>query len=162
MSTVSPKEKNLLLVTVVVVLYGFAALSFKKQVANWKVAQRVYATAQKELSEENALIAARDDWSARYEQVRELMPVFRLHKIFGVKDAMEDLFGGLLVVVEDRGKHCALLVDELLGQQQVGAKAIKSGVEKTQGVSGGAILGDGRVGLILDPQEVAALGRKLK
>lgn len=91
----------------------------------------------------------------------ELMPVFRLHKIFKVQDAVEDLFGGLLVVVEDRGKHCALLVDELLGQQQVVAKAIKSGVEKTQGVSGGAILGDGRVGLILDPQEVAALGRKL-
>ena len=76
MNAVSPREQNMLMVTVVIVLYAFAALSFKKQVANWKAAQRVYATAQKELQEENALIAARADWAARYEQVRELMPVF--------------------------------------------------------------------------------------
>ena len=76
MNAVSPREKNMLMVTVVIVLYAFAALSFKKQVANWKAAQRVYATAQKELQEESALIAARADWAARYEQVRELMPVF--------------------------------------------------------------------------------------
>ena len=66
----------MLLVTVVLVLYAFAALSAKKQIANWKVAQRVYATAQKKLLEENALIAARDEWNARYEKVRELMPIF--------------------------------------------------------------------------------------
>jgi hypothetical protein len=59
MSTVSPKEKNMLMVTAVIVLYAFAALSFKKQVANWKAAQRVYATAQKKYGEESALIAAR-------------------------------------------------------------------------------------------------------
>jgi len=76
MSTVSPREKNMLLVTVVIVLYAFAALSAKKQVANWKTAQRVYATARAKLQEENALIAARNEWVARYDQVRELMPVF--------------------------------------------------------------------------------------
>ena len=76
MSTVSPKEKNMLMVTVVIVLYAFAGLSFKKQVANWKASERVYVTAQKKLQEEKALIAARDEWAARYEQVRELMPVF--------------------------------------------------------------------------------------
>ena len=76
MNAVTPKEKNMLLVTVVIVLYAFAALSFKKQIQNWKVAQRVYATAQKEFLEEKALIAAREEWAARYEQVRELMPIF--------------------------------------------------------------------------------------
>lgn len=91
----------------------------------------------------------------------ELMPIFRMHRIFDVPDAVENLLEGLLVVVEDGDRHCALMVDELLGQQQVVAKAIRSGLEKTPGVSGGAILGDGRVGLILDPQEVAALGRKV-
>ena len=89
----------------------------------------------------------------------ELIPVFRLHRIFGVPGAVEDLFKGLLVIVEDRGRHCALLVDELLGQQQVVAKSVRSGIEKTPGVSGGAILGDGRVGLILDPQELVGMAR---
>lgn len=80
MSTVSAKEKNMLLVMVVIVLYAFAALSFKKQVANWTAAKRVYATAQKKFLEEKTLIADRDEWAARYEQVRALMPVFPYDK----------------------------------------------------------------------------------
>jgi two-component system chemotaxis sensor kinase CheA len=51
-------------------------------------------------------------------------------------------------------------VDELLGQQQFVAKSLGDGVGKVQGVSGGAILGDGRVGLILDPSEIASLARQ--
>lgn len=80
MSAVSSREKNMLLITVVVVLYGAAGLSFKKQVANWKAEQKVYATAQKKLKEEKALIAARGEWAARYEEVRDLMPVFPYDK----------------------------------------------------------------------------------
>lgn len=80
MSTVSSREKNMLFITVVIVLYAVAALSFKKQMASWKAAQKVYATAQKKLAEEDALIAARDEWTARYEQVRDLMPVFPYDK----------------------------------------------------------------------------------
>lgn len=80
MSTVSSREKNMLFITVVIVLYAVAALSFKKQMAGWKAAEKVYATAQKKLAEENALIAARDEWTARYEQVRDLMPVFPYDK----------------------------------------------------------------------------------
>lgn len=76
MSAVSSRDKNMLVITVVVVLYAFAALSFKKQLANWKAAQRTYVTAQKKLQEESALIAARGEWSAKYEQMRDLMPVF--------------------------------------------------------------------------------------
>ena len=76
MSTVTSREKNMLLVAVVAVLYAAAALSYKKQVANWKAAERIYQSAQKKVQEERALIAARDEWSARYEQMRDLMPVF--------------------------------------------------------------------------------------
>jgi two-component system, chemotaxis family, sensor kinase CheA len=88
----------------------------------------------------------------------ELLPVFRLHRLFGVKSAIEDPTRGLLVVVgsDDR---CALLVDELLGQQQVVAKSLGNGIGKIQGISGGAILGDGRVGLILDTAELISLAR---
>jgi two-component system chemotaxis sensor kinase CheA len=89
----------------------------------------------------------------------ELMPLFRLYRLFGVVGALEDPTRALLVVVADGTRRCALLVDELLGQQQVVAKSLGNGVGKVQGVSGGAILGDGRVGLILDPSEIVALAR---
>ncbi|NLT66312.1 MAG: chemotaxis protein CheA [Acidobacteria bacterium] len=89
----------------------------------------------------------------------EMMPIFRLHRLFGIESAIEDPAKGLLVVVGDEERRCALLVDELLGQQQVVAKSLTKAVGKIQGVSGGAILGDGQVGLILDPGEVAAQAR---
>ncbi len=76
MSTVTSREKNMLMVAVVAVLYAAAALSYKKQVATWKASERIYRSAQKKVQEERALIAARDDWRARYEQMRDLMPVF--------------------------------------------------------------------------------------
>jgi two-component system chemotaxis sensor kinase CheA len=90
----------------------------------------------------------------------ELMPIFRLHRLFGIYSAIEDPAQGLLVVVGDEDRRCALLVDELLGQQQVVAKSLTKAVGKIPGVSGGAILGDGQVGLILDTSEVAAQARK--
>lgn len=89
----------------------------------------------------------------------ELMPIFRLHRLFGVAGAVENPVQGLLVVVGDGNRRCALLVDDLLGQQQVVAKALGDSLGKVQGISGGAILGDGRVGLILDPSEIVALAR---
>ncbi|HEY3267040.1 MAG TPA: chemotaxis protein CheA [Armatimonadota bacterium] len=90
----------------------------------------------------------------------ELMPIFRLHRLFDIRGAVEDPTKGLLVVIGNEGRRCALLVDELLGQQQVVAKALGNGMGKVQGVSGGAILGDGRVGLILDTTELVALARQ--
>ena len=88
------------------------------------------------------------------------MPIFRLHRLFQVAGATEDPRRGLLVVVGDGTRRCCLLVDELLGQQQVVAKSLGDGIGKIQGVSGGAILGDGRVGLILDTAEIVALARQ--
>jgi two-component system chemotaxis sensor kinase CheA len=90
----------------------------------------------------------------------ELMPLFRLHRLFDVPGAIEDPTKGLLVVVADGKRRCALLVDELLGQQQFVAKSLGNGIGKIQGISGGAILGDGRVGLILDVPELVALVRQ--
>jgi two-component system, chemotaxis family, sensor kinase CheA len=90
----------------------------------------------------------------------ELMPIFRLHRLFGIRSAIEDPVKALLVVVGDQERRCALLVDELLGQQQVVAKSLTRAVGKIPGVSGGAILGDGQVGLILDPGEVIAQARQ--
>jgi two-component system chemotaxis sensor kinase CheA len=76
-----------------------------------------------------------------------------------VANAVESPLNGLLMIVGDGAKRTALLVDELLGQQQVVAKTLGDGLGKVAGVSGGAILGDGRVGLILDVNETVALAQ---
>jgi len=89
----------------------------------------------------------------------ELMPVVRLHRLFDVANAVQSPLDGLLMIVGDGHKRTALLVDELLGQQQVVAKTLGDGLGKVEGVSGGAILGDGRVGLILDVNETLALAQ---
>jgi len=79
-----------------------------------------------------------------------LLPLVRLYKLFGTVPVTEDPTESLLVIVEEDGKKCCLLVDELLGQQQVVIKSLGEGLGKAKGVSGGAIMGDGKVSLILD------------
>jgi|MudIll2142460700_1097286.scaffolds.fasta_scaffold04861_2 two-component system chemotaxis sensor kinase CheA len=90
----------------------------------------------------------------------KVLPIFRLHRLFNIKDAVEDPTRGLLIIIGEGNQRCALLVDELVGQQQVVAKPLGDGIGKVQGIAGGAILGDGRVGLILDPQGIALLARQ--
>jgi two-component system chemotaxis sensor kinase CheA len=89
----------------------------------------------------------------------ELFPLFRLYRIFRVPNAVEDPTRGLVVVLRSGNQSWGILVDELLGQQQVVAKALGSALGPVPAVSGGAILGDGRVGLILDPDSLIALAR---
>jgi two-component system chemotaxis sensor kinase CheA len=90
----------------------------------------------------------------------KVLPIFRLHRLFNIKEAVEDPTRGLLIIIGEGSQRCALLVDELVGQQQVVAKSLGDGFGKVQGISGGAILGDGRVGLILDSQGIALLARQ--
>ncbi len=90
----------------------------------------------------------------------KLIPIIRMHQLFCLDGAAQDPYGALLVVIDDGARHSAVMVDELLGQQQVVAKSLGEGVGKVAGVSGGAILGDGRVGLIIDPGGLAAMARE--
>ena len=90
----------------------------------------------------------------------ELLPIVRLHRLFQIADAATDPTAALLVVIGAGGRRCALLVDELLAHQQVVAKSLGAGLGAVPGLSGCAILGDGRVGLILDPAQIIALGRR--
>ncbi|MEO6444249.1 MAG: chemotaxis protein CheA [Gemmatimonadaceae bacterium] len=89
----------------------------------------------------------------------EVMPLVRLHRVFGVLHAVQDPTKALLIVVGDGSQRTALLVDELQGQHQLVAKSLGDGIGRVSGISGGAILGDGRVGLILDVNELLALSR---
>ena len=80
----------------------------------------------------------------------ELLPLFRVHRLFSVKADSEDPTKALVVVVRDDHKRCGILVDQLLGQQQVVIKSLGEDIGRVPGISGGAILGDGNVSLILD------------
>ena len=90
----------------------------------------------------------------------ELIPIVRLHRLYGVPDAVQDPYSALLVSVETEDRRCAVMVDELLGQQQVVVKSLGHGLRHVPGVSGGAILGNGRVGLILDADGLCKLSRQ--
>ncbi|MBN2308076.1 MAG: Hpt domain-containing protein [Candidatus Hydrogenedentes bacterium] len=79
-----------------------------------------------------------------------LLPLFRLHRLFNIDEAEQDPARALVVVVEDENRQVGLLVDELLGQQQIVIKSLGETLSGLQGISGGAIMSDGRVGLILD------------
>ncbi len=79
-----------------------------------------------------------------------LLPLVRLYRRFGVQPRSEDPYESLLVVAECEGKQFCLLVDELAGKQEVVIKSLGESLKNIPGIAGGAILGDGRVGLILD------------
>ena len=90
----------------------------------------------------------------------ELLPVFRLHRLFDVPDARTELTSGLLVVIGEGKKRCALFVDDLLYQTQVVTKLLGKGLNSVPGVAGGAIMGDGTVGLILDVSGMIGMARQ--
>jgi two-component system chemotaxis sensor kinase CheA len=79
-----------------------------------------------------------------------LLPLIRLHKRFDVIPRTEDICDGLLVVCEFSGKRFCLFVDDLQGRQEVVIKSLDESFKSVKGLVGSAILGDGRIGLILD------------
>ncbi len=80
----------------------------------------------------------------------EYMPVVELERVFQVPRFEFNGGSPIMVVVEAEGSRVALMVDELLGQQQVVIKNLESNYRKVPNVSGATILGDGKVALILD------------
>ena len=91
---------------------------------------------------------------------RETLPLIRLARLFGVPGASEDPTAGLVVLVEHEGRRSALLVDGLLGQQQVVIKSLETHFRRVDAIAGASILGDGRVALILDVAGLIALARR--
>jgi two-component system chemotaxis sensor kinase CheA len=84
-------------------------------------------------------------------KVREsLLPLVRLNRLVSVDDAVSDPARALVVVVENEGQKCCLMVDEVLGKQEVVIKSLGERLKYVRTLAGGTILGDGKVGLILD------------
>ncbi len=78
------------------------------------------------------------------------IPVVRLDQLFGVAAEAVNRPGAIGVVVRDGQHRYCLLVDALLGQQQVVLKPMGALVGNTPGICGGTVLGDGRIALVLD------------
>ena len=95
----------------------------------------------------------------RLVQVRDsLLPLVRLGELFGLPHET-DPCSATIVVIEDAGSRVGLMVDTLLGKQEVVIKSLGPAFASVRGLAGGAILGDGRIGLILDAHGIVELER---
>ncbi|MHC4872666.1 MAG: Hpt domain-containing protein [Planctomycetota bacterium] len=86
-----------------------------------------------------------------------LIPIIRLGKVFENNESETELTSSLIIIVENNQKQVGLAVDELLGQQQTVIKSLGEGIKQIDGISGGAVMPDGRVGLILDVEGLVKL-----
>jgi two-component system chemotaxis sensor kinase CheA len=89
----------------------------------------------------------------------EYLPLVALHGVFSVEDARTDPTQGIVTIMQTEGRRFAMLIDELVGQQQVVVKNLETNYRKVHGISAATILGDGSVALIVD---VAALNRETR
>jgi two-component system chemotaxis sensor kinase CheA len=87
----------------------------------------------------------------------EYLPLVALHEVFNVQDAKQEPTQGIVTIMQTEGRRFAMLIDELVGQQQVVVKNLETNYRKVHGISAATILGDGSVALIVD---VAALNRE--
>lgn len=86
----------------------------------------------------------------------QLVPVCSLSEAIGRVSDFQDPGSSTLILVEAMNRRACLVVDEIIGQQQVVIKKLGSCMPTLPVISGGAILGDGRVALIVDTEGVLA------
>jgi two-component system chemotaxis sensor kinase CheA len=84
----------------------------------------------------------------------EQLPLLRLSRLFHIAGAVEEPVNGIVVVTETDGHRFGVLVDDVVGQQQVVVKSIERNYRKVESVMGATILGDGRVAFIVDVAEL--------
>jgi two-component system chemotaxis sensor kinase CheA len=86
-------------------------------------------------------------------------PIVRLADAFSIKADCDDPTKAILVMLETEQERVAVMVDELLGQQQVVIKSLEKNFRKVDGIAGATILGDGTVSFILDVRGLIELSR---
>jgi two-component system chemotaxis sensor kinase CheA len=109
------------------------------------------ATDVKEIAGQGRVVKVREEY----------LPLIPLYQIFAIEPRCAEPSQGILVILESEGKKAALLVDSLVGQQQVVVKNLESNFRKVAGISGATILGDGGVSLILDVSALLRSSRQL-
>ncbi|HUX40881.1 MAG TPA: chemotaxis protein CheA [Rectinemataceae bacterium] len=88
-----------------------------------------------------------------------ILPLLKLGEIFGIGGAILDPESGIIIVVEAGDQRACLLIDEVVGNQQIVVKSISEYLGKVEGISGCSILGDGTVSFIIDTARL--VGRRI-
>ncbi len=88
-------------------------------------------------------------------RIRErLIPVLRLNRFYGIESTSERIEDGIFLIVEDGDAVICLFIDELIGQRQTVVKSLSGYLGDLRGLSGCTVLGDGRISLIIDIQNL--------
>lgn len=80
----------------------------------------------------------------------EYISLIRLNVVFGLEAGITNPWEALVVIVESKGQRIGIMIDDLIGQQQIVIKSIDNFITTSRSISGATILGDGRVALIID------------
>jgi len=86
-----------------------------------------------------------------------LMPLVRLHSFLNEEPKHRNPWEALLMVVTEGENSYCLLADEIVGRQEVVIKSLGDKFQQLPGISGGAILGDGKIALIIDVKGIISL-----
>jgi len=81
-----------------------------------------------------------------------LMPLVRVYDLFDIEPEKVDPWDAIVIVVDGASRSKCLLVDQIIGKAEVVIKSLGEGLKDIDGISGGAIMGDGQIGLIIDPE----------
>ncbi|WP_420426243.1 chemotaxis protein CheA [Algiphilus sp.] len=84
----------------------------------------------------------------------EFVPIVPMRARLGTPGEAPPLTESIAILVEAEGRRIALIVDELIGQQQAVVKSLSTNFRRVDGIAGATILGDGRVALILDVGDI--------
>lgn len=76
--------------------------------------------------------------------------MIHLTQVFELPCNSKNLEGKFLVIVEVNHSYFGIVIDELLGQQQIVIKSIEQNFQHVEGIAGATVLGDGTVALIID------------
>ena len=79
-----------------------------------------------------------------------IYPLIKIHKKFSIETEVTDPMQGVGIIIEKNGKKCCVMADEVVEQQNVVLKDLGSIFRHIKGVKGGAILGDGTIGLVVN------------
>ncbi len=88
------------------------------------------------------------------------LPVIRLYEVFTLKPEHTLPTKAILLILETEGERVAVMVDEIVGQQQVVIKSMEQNFRKVEGIAGATILSDGTVGFILDVRGLLEMARR--
>ncbi len=88
------------------------------------------------------------------------LPLIRLYDVFSLQPEYTTTTDAILLILETEGERVAVMVDEIVGQQQVVIKSMEQNFRKVEGIAGATILGDGTVGFILDVRGVLEIARR--